>query len=140
MYLIDYIAYGLHLWYKIYFFEEICRKPISQHPGLGKGLYFRNVSSVIMAPLGNADLSLSQDVRKSVFNRLPWKLRFCTINEAQKQYSLLDTISNYIFYLGPPGKYLYLSLKNPLHVGRRSPPTCSRFSDFLYRYFPGGPR
>ena len=29
-----------------------------------------------------------------------------TIIEAHKQYSLLDTIFNHIFYLGPPGKYL----------------------------------
>ena len=45
---------------------------------------------------------------------------FYTRNEAHKQYSLLDTIFNYIFYLGPPGKYLYLSPQNPLHVGREA--------------------
>ena len=28
-----------------------------------------------------------------------------------KQYSLLDAIFNYMFSFGPPGKYLYLSLK-----------------------------
>ena len=33
-----------------------------------------------------------------------------------------------ISYLGPPGEYLYLSPKNTLRVGRRSRPTCSRFS------------
>ena len=38
LYLIDYIAYGLHLWYKIYLFKEICRKPITLHPGLGSSL------------------------------------------------------------------------------------------------------
>ena len=38
MYLIDYIAYGLHLWYTTYIFKEMCRKPIPLHPGLGKGL------------------------------------------------------------------------------------------------------
>ena len=63
-----------------------------------------------------------------------------TINEIHKQYSLLDTILNYIFYLGPPGKYLYLSPQDPLHVGRWSRPTCSRFSWLFYRYFPGGPK
>ena len=31
---------------------------------------------------------------------------FHSINEAHKQYSLLDTICNYIVYLGPPGQYL----------------------------------
>ena len=29
--------------------------------------------------------------------------------EAQEQYSLIDTIFNYIFDFGSPGKYLYLS-------------------------------
>ena len=39
LYLIDYIAYGLHLWYKICIFKEICRKPISLHPGLATSLH-----------------------------------------------------------------------------------------------------
>ena len=38
MYLIEYIVYGFHLRYKIYFFNEICRKPISQHLGLATSL------------------------------------------------------------------------------------------------------
>ena len=38
MYLIDYIAYGLHLWYKIRKIKEIYRKPIDLHPGLGNSL------------------------------------------------------------------------------------------------------
>ena len=62
------------------------------------------------------------------FRRFPWILKFYTITEAHKQYSLLDTIFNYIFDFGHPGKHLYLSPKNPLHVGRRSRPACSRFS------------
>ena len=61
---------------------------------------------------------------KWVFGRFPWKFIFYTINEAHKQYNILDTIFNYIFYFGPPGKHLYLSPQNPLHVGR----TYSRFS------------
>ena len=85
------------------------------------------------------DCCLSQDVRKSVFGRLPWKFKFYTINEAHKQSSLLDKLFNYIFYFGPPGKHLYLSPQNPLHVGRRSRPTYNRFSCFFYRCFPGGP-
>ena len=36
-----------------------------------------------------ADLSLSQDVRKSVFGRFPENLEFYTINEARKQYSTI---------------------------------------------------
>ena len=34
--------------------------------------------------------------------------------EAQEQYSLIDTLFDYIFDFGPPGKYLYLSPQNPL--------------------------
>ena len=65
-----------------------------------------------------ADLWLSQDVRKLVFGIFPSIFRFDTINEAHKQYSLLDTIFDYIFDLGPAGKYLYESQANLLHVGR----------------------
>ena len=36
-----------------------------------------------------------------------------------KQYSQLDTIFNYMFHFGPPGKYLQKSLKNRPPVGRR---------------------
>ena len=78
---------------------------------------------------------------KQNFGKCPWIFIFYTINEAHKQYSLLDTIFNYILYLQPLGKYLYfLSPQNPLHVGRRSRPTCSRFFWLFYRYCPGGPR
>jgi hypothetical protein len=38
LYSVDYIAYGFHLWYKDLIFKEICRKPISQHPGLATSL------------------------------------------------------------------------------------------------------
>ena len=53
-----------------------------------------------------------------VFRQILLKTICYTINEAHKQYSLLDAIFNYIFYFGPPGNHLYLSLQNPLHVGR----------------------
>ena len=33
-YLIDYVVNGLHSWYKIKSFKEMCREPISQHHGL----------------------------------------------------------------------------------------------------------
>ena len=36
---------------------------------------------------------------------------FDTINEAHKQYSLLDTIFNYLLYNGSPGEYLCTSRK-----------------------------
>ena len=41
LHLIDYIAYGLHLWYQIQIVKETCRKPTSQHPGLGSSLTFQ---------------------------------------------------------------------------------------------------
>ena len=46
-----------------------------------------------------ADLSLSQDAGKWVFDIFPWQFTFPILNEAHKQYSLLDTISRYDFYL-----------------------------------------
>ena len=36
--IVYYIAYGLHLGYTISIFKEICRKPMSLHPGLGSSL------------------------------------------------------------------------------------------------------
>ena len=69
------------------------------------------------------------------FCQFSWKFISFTRNEAQEQPSLLDTIFDYIFYFGPPGKYLYLSPQNLLHVGRRSQPTCSTFSLLFYSSF-----
>ena len=40
------------------------------------------------------------------FGSFPWKHNYFARNEAQEQPSLLDTIFDYIFYFGPPGKYL----------------------------------
>ena len=42
------------------------------------------------------------------FRQISLKMYIYIINEARKQYSLLDTIFNYIFYLGPPEKYLHV--------------------------------
>ena len=39
LYLIDYVANGLHLHYKLYILREMCRGPISQHPGLATSLF-----------------------------------------------------------------------------------------------------
>ena len=60
-----------------------------------------------------------------------------------QQYSLLDTMFNYIFDFGPPGKYLDLSPKTHYpSAGKagRGIVDDSRFSLLFYRYFPGGPR
>ena len=46
--LIDYTVYGLHSCYKINIFKEICRKPISQHPGLGSSLDQGLASSLVL--------------------------------------------------------------------------------------------
>ena len=89
-------------------------------------------------------------MRKTV-NRLVakpgcWELRFrhifllskCyTINEAHEQYSLLDTISNNIFYFAPQGENIYKS---------RQPTTCRPawthiwpiFKQILEKYPSGG--
>jgi hypothetical protein len=91
-----------------------------------------------MMDIGIADFCLSQDVRKLFVGTFPWIFRLYAINEAQKQYSLLHTIFNCICYFGPPGKRLCLSPPKPLHVGRRSRPTCIRVSWIVYRCFPGG--
>ena len=39
LYPIGYIAYGLHIWYGHSRINEICSKPISQHPDLATGLH-----------------------------------------------------------------------------------------------------
>ena len=49
--------------------------------------------------------NLDQEALKGVFP-FPWRYNYFTRNETQEQYSLLDTIFDYIFYFGPPGKYL----------------------------------
>ena len=51
------------------------------------------------------------------------------------QYSLVDIIFNYTFHFGPPGKYLYLSPKHRLSVGRRSRPQIVVFLDFSIDIF-----
>ena len=52
-----------------------------------------------------------------------------------KQYSLLDTLFNYMFYFGPPGTYLYLSPQPPLPIGQRSRPTVVGFLDLFIDIF-----
>ena len=50
------------------------------------------------------------------FRPTAMEIWFFNRNEAQEQHSLLDTIFDNIFDFGPPGKYLYLSPQNLLHV------------------------
>ena len=52
-----------------------------------------------------------------VFRKVRRKQTKYTMNEAHKQYSILDTILNYIFHFGPPG-----NIYTPV------PKTYSRFS------------
>ena len=79
-----------------------------------------------------ASLLLSQDVRKFVFDRFPWKPRFYSIHEAHEQYSLLDTILNYIFCFGLQEK-VGKNQANLLYVGRFSRPACNGFRGLEYR-------
>ena len=48
------------------------------------------------------------------------KFEFYVRNHSHKQSSILDTISNYMFYFGPAGTYLHLSPQThyPLLSGR----------------------
>ena len=111
--------------------------------GCGKwnwtGLLGKNANQMVQYFSVWLRLLISQDVGK-MGGRFPSIFIFYTINEAHKQYSLLDKIFNYIFYLGPPGKYLYKNQENLLHIGRLRRPTCSKFWGLEYRYFPGGPK
>ena len=59
------------------------------------------------------------------------EIYFFTRNETQEQHSLLDTIFDYIFYFGPPGKYL---LKTPKRTTCR-PASRSRFSSLFINIF-----
>ena len=80
----------------------------------------------------HTDLCLYQGAGKLVFGKFPLIFELYTINEAHKQYNLLDTTFKYILYSSPPQNHLYISPPNPLHVGWRSPPTCSGFSYTLW--------
>ena len=54
LYLIAYIVYGLHLWYSISVFNEICRSAICQHPGLATSLHcLRFADSSLYVPEGD---------------------------------------------------------------------------------------
>ena len=73
-----------------------------------------------------------------------WEIGFgqmsLTINEAHKQYSLLDTVFNCIVYLGPPGTY-FQKIKETYYMsasfaGRH----VVGFGDLSIDLFPGGPK
>ena len=56
----------------------------------------------------------------SSFATSPWISKFYTRNEAHNQYSLLDSMLNYVVYFGHPGHLLYYaSQEHFLPVGRR---------------------
>jgi hypothetical protein len=56
----------------------------------------------------------------SSFGSFPMICKFYTRNEAHKQYSLLDAVFTVLFFLLPPGTYLWTSQGNQLSLGRRS--------------------
>ena len=45
---------------------------------------------------------------------------YYSMNEAHNQYNLLDTIFDYVFYFGPPGKYLQKSQESGLSSEKQS--------------------
>ena len=68
------------------------------------------------------------------------KPRFCYRNGHHKQYILVDTIFNYRFHFGLPGKCLYLSPQNTPFWRRRSRRQKGVFPGLFYRHFPGSPK
>ena len=40
------------------------------------------------------------------FGAVSWKYNLLTRNEDPRKHSILDTLFDYIFYFGPPGKHL----------------------------------
>ena len=117
-----FVKVSSYLWCEIQEFEHIARR-VRQARRSGPGrvnLCWRRQCE---------DCELVRMLGKWVFGRFPWKFVFYTINEAHKQYSLLDKIFDYIFYPGPPGKYLYLSPQNPLHLAGEAG---RQVVDFLY--------
>ena len=88
-----------------------------------------------MYPIRESCVCLTTEIEKKIGFWSSWENSKIYVGIAvHEQYSLLDTIYNYIFHFGPPGKHLYLSPQNSLHVGR------SRFSLLFYICFPGGPK
>ena len=68
------------------------------------------------------------------------KPRFCYRNGHHKQYILVDTIFNYRFHFGLPGKCLYLSPQNRPFWRRWSRRQKGVFSALFYRHVPGSPK
>jgi hypothetical protein len=64
------------------------------------------------------------------FRHTSFNMYIYTINEARKHYILLDTILNYMFYFGPPGKP-DKNQENLLHVGHVVGFGDSRIDGFL---------
>ena len=61
---------------------------------------------------------------------------FLTMNEAHNKYIILDTILNYVIYLGPQGRYLQKPInENLLHVDGLRRPTCSGFGNLSIDVF-----
>ena len=48
------------------------------------------------------------------------QMKFYITKETHKQYSLLDTVFDYILYFGPPRKHPYSRSPHPSHVGQRN--------------------
>ena len=68
---------------------------------LGKGMCMYLGTYVVITNIENRPVP-KQDSGKSVFGTFPSKFVFYSRNGTHKQYSLLDTVFNEMFYLGPP--------------------------------------
>ena len=82
-----------------FFFQGGCREAFAESSG-------RHLTTPRVVPKGRMFLI--------GFRSFSDKFEFYTRNHSHKQSSLLDTIFNYIFHFGAPGKYLYLSPQNRL--------------------------
>ena len=100
---------------KYTFSRKSAKKPIPLHPGLGKGLPGGCFSWTLIS----CRLLPKPGCKEIGFRQICCKIKFYTINEAHKQYSLLDTIFNYIFYSGPPGIGFGLLLQEVCQQGLR---------------------
>ena len=69
------------------------------------------------------------------FRQISLNIYILYLDEAPKQYSILETVFDYIFHFGPPGKHQYLSPTNRLSVGRRSRPRIVGFLDLFIDSF-----
>ena len=103
--------------------NEVMKKDTGSVALFGNDLQkgFENMTQEDMAlPFVRILGQLSVECWTGPFSGFPLKSTFYSINGHPKQYILVDTIFNYRFHFGLPGKYLYLSRQNTPLCLRRS--------------------